>query len=86
MFSNVCPFRMYRAEILPGAHGDWSYTCQKLPRGGNFTREHIWTFDIEYVTQNKRSSWLRTHVHNAIRVFYDYSQLRALLQINDFQK
>ena len=42
----------------------------------------MWTFDVQYVTQNNRSSYFRTIISNATRVFYDCSKLRDLRQMS----
>ena len=36
----------------------------------------MWTFDVDYVTQNNITSKLRIIVINGMRVFYDSSELR----------
>ena len=62
----------------PGAYRDGSYLIvfqNILPGGG---RQHIlrmWTLDVDYVTQNNRSS-LAMLAMLAMRVFYDCSELR----------
>ena len=42
-------------------------TCQDS--SGNITKEPKWTFDVDYVTQNNRSSQLRTVVCKAYAYF-----------------
>ena len=50
----------------------------KFPGGWDITKEPIYTFNAFYVTQNNRTSLLRTIVSNAIRrVFYDCSVIRS---------
>ena len=48
--------------------------------GGDITKEPMWTFDADYVSQHNGGALLRTTVSNAARVFYNCSELRDLRQ------
>ena len=52
-------FHMYGSEILcasPEVYGDGPYSKTKNSRGGgDVTKESMWTFDVDYVTQYNRS-------------------------------
>ena len=43
----------------------------------------MWMFDVDYITQNSRSSLLCTIVDKAIYVFYDCSELHDQRQTQE---
>ena len=51
---------------------------QNSPCGGDVTKEPMWTFDIDYITQNNKN----TIVSNAMHVFYDCSM--STIHISSF--